>query len=757
MKSLFSYLLTPFNATGKAFLFSILLYLFSLIFNTSFRIMGFDLSSEIKSAINQDFVVLALLVNLKIILLYYLFYSFIELNIDLFIKSLGKKYKTLLKLQNILVYFSFIFITLAGLIHSIVKYPQVYGEFFYLRHTFLLPLLYFFTDHINPAWIDVLFLTIISAFSGFILLNFLYSPGLKSLASIAFFLLILFLHIESLLILMPIVFFLYQVCRRNDIGLSRFLMLPLLVLLLVIFAPYYYFEKIFEYHGERKYTDFNLIVISADSLRADRIGAKRGEESITPNIDSFIQDSFVFADHHVTIPRTFPSWADLLTGEYSMTHKIRDMFPAPEEKKNLGTENFLTIGHYLQKKKYDTAVFSNFAGDIFKRADFGFQDIIAPDFNAKVLVVQKSLESQIFVLPIITGSYLKGGRYFEETEGLSTLGDGARLLPDVFSYMKKRKKKPFFVTAFFSVTHFPYSPPYPNYKKFTDPNYYGKYKYFKFVDPTASDKPDEKDIEQIRAVFDASVYSFDRSFGKLVQFLKKEGLYENSVIVITGDHGETLYEGIYGHGHGEHLRGPNITSVPLIIKFPKDFYRDRGLFKFNGVTSSIDLMPTLMEFFQVDANKKFPGRSLIQVLGKENWEDDRSVYAETGIWFSDIGDHFFQSQRIMYPNILKLHRIVPEENYQIMITDPFYRDTIAFAKHRTLISSKYKFIYIPTRDGVQFELYDRKTDPEDTKNIYDQNAYTGEAMKQELYRLAQDRENATIISDYIVPPPVSEE
>jgi hypothetical protein len=104
-----------------------------------------------------------------------------------------------------------------------------------------------------------------------------------------------------------------------------------------------------------------------------------------------------------------------------------------------------------------------------------------------------------------------------------------------------------------------------------------------------------------------------------------------------------------------------------------------------------------------------------------------------------------------------MHQIVPEEDYQIMITDPFYRETIAFAKHRSIVNSRYKFIYIPTRDGVIYELYDRISDPLNQTNIAESNPYVVEKMKAELYKLAEEKEGANIIGDYIIPPAVNKE
>ncbi len=238
----------------------------------------------------------------------------------------------------------------------------------------------------------------------------------------------------------------------------------------------------------------------------------------------------------------------------------------------------------------------------------------------------------------------------------------------------------------------------------------------------------------------------------MISFLKENNLYENSVIILTGDHGESIFEDIHGHGHGEHLRGPFVTQVPLLIKFPKQLELKTSNKVFRGITSSVDILPTILDFYKIESGKNFTGKSLKSVLGKEDWNFDRRVYTETGIWFSDVGDQFFQKQRIMYPNILRLHKVVPEENHEIMITDNYFRDMIAFSKHRAILTSKYKLIYIPTRDGVIYELYDRKSDPFNKVNLYGQNPI-GETLKNDLFRIVMDKEKAEKAGDYLLPPP----
>jgi arylsulfatase A-like enzyme len=394
-----------------------------------------------------------------------------------------------------------------------------------------------------------------------------------------------------------------------------------------------------------------IFLLSADSLRYDKLGFVSGNSKITPNIDSFSKESFIFEDHHTTIPRTFPSWADLFTGQYSMSHKIRDMFPSKEEQNRIGNKPFTTIPQLLKEFGYKTYAVGSFAADIFPRANFGFDETYAPNFNARIMTVQRTAETQLFLLPVLTGSFFGGGFFINEIDGLSTWGDGERLVKRMRKLIRKSGNDPFFVTYFSSVIHFPYSPAYPNYKKFTDPDYYGKYKYLKFVDPTVSDKPSPEEVTQIRNLFDSSVYAFDEEFGEIIEFLKEKEIYDKALIILTADHGESLYEDIHGQGHGEHLRGEAVTKVPLLIKFPKDSkYNQIREKKYTGVTSSVDLYPTFTDFLHKPDSIPRPGNSLLTKLGSlPNLND--VVYCETGIWFSDRGEHFFPKNSEFLPRI----------------------------------------------------------------------------------------------------------
>jgi arylsulfatase A-like enzyme len=754
MKFLNHWKLYGIGAVGLTF--GLLEFILSLVFNTSFHIMGVDIAEFISSMVSQFF--LLILISYGKILFANLVFYFVLGSILYYISldwNLSKRIQ----------YGILFLITFLAWIHSVGMYPQLYGEFFYIRFPSLQFLLHFITDWLPPFLITSLLVCLI----GYVILrySFLFLTQREKNQSFVLFLIIVFgiLHYYASLLGLFIFALMIPWLHINWKKVpDPKVILFILGILFLGFFPYLSnltFSLFLARSTQDKIRKPNIFILSADSLRADKLGFLNGNKDITPNIDLFAKDGIVFKDHHVTIPRTFPSWADLLTGEYSMAHGIRDMFPAPSEKKNIGTQRFPTLPQILRKQDYYSAVVGSFAADIFPRANWSFDDVYCPDFNAKILTVQRGLDSQMFFLPILTGSFLFGGNYISEVDGLSTLGDGLRVLPKWKSAILRNIYQPLFMLAFSSVVHFPYTPPYPFYKKFTNPDYYGKYKYLKFVDPTSDEKPNSEDIQEIRSLFDSSVHAYDSEFGEMIKFLKAQNLYEDSIIILTADHGEALYEDIHGQGHGEHLRGENVTKVPLIIKFPKVYNESLVIKKTNdkntavisfyeGVTSSIDIFPTLLDYLSIKLPSAKPGISLLNLLQNETIDKNRTAYSETGIWFSDRGNHFFQKQRIPYPNILQLHKVIPEEDYQIMITDYQYRETIAFSKHRMLLNKNFKLIYIPTREGVVYELYDRENDPDNQKNIWPYGR-TGPVMKKELQDLILKESKSKLVGEYILP------
>ncbi|PJZ77151.1 sulfatase family protein [Leptospira neocaledonica] len=690
--------------------FVFVLTLLCLLTNTSLHVMGVDISEFI--SLFYGLIPLLLRDLSGVFASSYAFFVGVAI---LFLGPDFSRWKTGEKIEIYKIYLILVSVLFLLFCGSVSEYPQVYGEFFYYRHSWALGFLYFITDHFSPFFFKsalFLFLAIQVIRNG---LYFWQSESYESLLRYAVFIILFYsFHIlgSAWGILSASAFYSF------DILISRSKKDLIFVAIVILGFGFSFFtrpqrENVISKEALEHSSNTNVLIISADSIRQDQLGFVKGEKNITPNIDRLSSESLVFLDHHSTIPRTFPSWADFLSGKYSFEHGIQDMFPDKEDRSKLGNTVATLPG--ILRKSHRTYVVSSFAGDIFPRANWGFQNVYAPNFSAETLTQQRTIESQVFFLPVLTGTFFGGGEYLSSIRSLPSLGDDSRILPDLFSVFDK-KDRPFFALYFSSVTHFPYSPPYPFYKN-TDPHYYGPSKYFRFVDPSNSEKPDKKEQEQIRSIYSASLTAFDFSVGKILEELKRRSLYDDTLIILTSDHGESLFEEDHSHGHGEHLRGEGVTKIPLIIKLPKSFER-KEIRSFKGITSSLDVFPTILSVLGASSEKfSLHGKDLTRLPKEDNWREDRSVYSETGIWFSDRGDHFFQKDRIRYPNILELHTIDPNDGNSVTVSDSYAKETVLFSKHRMLQTRTKKLIYIPSPNGVLYTCYDRISDPWNTKPL----------------------------------------
>lgn len=490
----------------------------------------------------------------------------------------------------------------------------------------------------------------------------------------------------------------------------------------------------------------NLLLIAIDSLRNDRLNYK-----VMPEVFSLRNEdpkTVVFDDHIVGIPRTFPSWIEMLQGQYSARSGIRHMFPGflPRQEKLSG------LVHELEKMGYSPrTVISDFAGDIFPRFDVGFSSIQAPRMNIQTLIRMGVDQYFPFFLPFLC--FEPGLSLFEEnTLENPAFADPSTLTQKAMTELQnwRNQENPFFITLFYSTAHFPYAAPWPWYSKYSPPDYKGSFLFQKNPDLKEENRSlPLEDKLQIQALYDGSLRSIDQSLGELFAWLKKEKLWDSTLIVLTADHGEDLLEWDGIQGHGDHLRGEHVLKVPLIIKIPNTPENKLQIKTIPFTTRSIDLSPTILGLLGQDA--PFEGKDLSPWLfDKARTPPELSAYSETEIWFSRSGKVFFQQERLDYPGISQLLRLDPADSGEIILK-PQFEDIIVSAKHRSLTSGPYKLIYTPTAKGAFFKLYHRADDPYNLEDLANKNPTLFSSMKSELINLMLDLESpAQMIDDFLV-------
>jgi len=478
----------------------------------------------------------------------------------------------------------------------------------------------------------------------------------------------------------------------------------------------------------------NVLVIAADSLRPDRLDLSRA-----PNIAALVEHSTTFERAYTPLARTFPAWVSIATGQYPHHHGIRHMFPRWETRQ----QPFDTLARRFSAAGYRTAVVGDFAADIFRRVDLGYDSVNTPTFTMRELVREHLLKHDPWLLAWVRGRFMRW--LVPVVVEMSEATDPMAVTADVIDEMTSSRDKPFFITVFYSTPHFPYATPGPHHGRFRRPGYTGQYRYAKADTLDANEVMSAPDIAQVRALYDGAVYATDLAVGELLRALEHNGQLDRTIVAITADHGEDLYEYGRSQGHGDHLKGDEALRVPLSIFDPK-----RPISRRVGVpVSTVDLGPTLLELVGVGGLPFADGRSLAAALDG-NPLAPRPVYSETGLWFTEIIAEVPLSHRLPYPDLTQLTEVDRKHADQIVIRERWEPTAIA-AKHRMLQLGNLRLIYAPTRSGPKFQLCDVYLDPGCASDAAPSHAVEFEQLKAQLWQMVDADPAVSRQGDLLLP------
>lgn len=306
---------------------------------------------------------------------------------------------------------------------------------------------------------------------------------------------------------------------------------------------------------------WNLLLVTLDTTRADHLGCYGYAAVETPTIDALAGNGATF-DHAVTpVPATLPAHCTILTGLEAPNHGVRTNghFNLADDK--------VTLAEVLKDGGYATSAFV--ATYVLNRR-FGSSQ----GFDTYDDVFQR------------TGGDPKGRPVprradFQTDAAIAWLTDHLKAEPD----------KPFFSWVHYFDPHLPYDPPGEIGKKYAE------------------------------APYDGEIAYTDRHFGRLMDFLSSRDLVDRTLIVVTADHGEGLFE----HLEKDHSRLVYDTTmhVPLIISSPQ---LHGAACRVDDVTVGlIDIMPTVLSLLGVEHDLAFDGLDLMT----DTVPGDRVIYIET--------------------------------------------------------------------------------------------------------------------------------
>ena len=365
----------------------------------------------------------------------------------------------------------------------------------------------------------------------------------------------------------------------------------------------------------------NVVVITIDTLRADHVGCYGYRQIRTPNIDALAADGARFERAYTAVPVTLPSHTVMFTGTYPMLSGMHD-FAA-----NKLNSSPPTLASGLRENGYATAAV---VGSAVLDSRFGLNRGF--DFYYDHFDFNRLQESNL-----------------EEMERPGNLVTDVTL-----DWLSKNYSKKFFLWMHLYDPHYPYRPPAP---------YAAEYK----------DRP-----------YDGEIAFADAQVGRLIRFLKSKGLYSNTLIVLSGDHGESLGE------HGEKTHGFFIYNATLHVPFIIHSPGAASSRVVPDLVSLADLMPTVLQTLKVNIPPQVQGRSLVPLMKTKEQEEARSLYAET---------------------------FLPRLHFN-------------WSELRSAESTNYHFI-----DAPKPELYDLTKDPGETQNLFAEKKAVGEEMRARLATL----------------------
>ncbi len=348
--------------------------------------------------------------------------------------------------------------------------------------------------------------------------------------------------------------------------------------------------SLYSMNGKEK-SPKNILLITIDTLRADRLSCYGNSSFKTPNIDGLAKKGILFTRAFAHNSLTLPSHANILLGTTPNYHGVKD---------NLNfivNDDFLTLAEYLKKFGYSTGAFiGGFPLDSKFGLDQGF-DVYDDDFA-----------------PV--GS----------SDLSSTERKAEKVMEKALQWMKNQTA-PWFIWIHLYDPHYSYEPPEPFLTRFK------------------------------AAPYDGEVAYVDKTLERLFNYMEKSSLSNNTLVVFTADHGESL------GNHGEDTHGifayNSTIWVPLIISAP-------GIK--SGITnqnvSHIDIFPTVCEVLGINKPQFLQGLSLLstpktkKLLKREIYFESLQPYYALG--WAPLRGYISQNEKFFDSPIPELYDLVTD-------------------------------------------------------------------------------------------------
>lgn len=447
----------------------------------------------------------------------------------------------------------------------------------------------------------------------------------------------------------------------------------------------------------------NIILIVIDALRVKNLSCYGRSGLNSPNIDRLAREGVLFENAYACINATDPSLTTIFSGKYPISHGIinHGSKVSDEEIKRFYASNTLLLPQVLKSKGYVTLAV-DWLGRWHRRGYDYYSGILKDGLfrgQSKGDLRKKSMKRVLYIHMKRLRRLLARFLFLSSLQMSRTnvYGDASLVTNKAIELIKGKENldRSFFLFLHYWDTHTPYNSPKANIRELNND---AEHFYIEDVIGQIRNKVRRNYVRQlgssvseIVAKYNGAISFIDHEIGRLIKKLDQQELLDETILIITGDHGESLTEhGVY---FDHHCLYEDIIHIPLVLKAP---FLPRNK-RVRGFVQHTDIMPTILDILNEKVDEYFDGESLLPL-----------IYGQTD----------------------QLHKAI-------------YVEEVQTQWKRLLMTDGYKYIYAPSEEnavcsscgivhGGLEELYDLTNDPSEKENIVEKRREIADMLRKQL-------------------------
>ncbi len=331
----------------------------------------------------------------------------------------------------------------------------------------------------------------------------------------------------------------------------------------------------------------NVLLIILDTVRAMSLSLYGYPRPTTPELERFAAKGVLFTQAISPAPWTLPSHASMFTGREA--HELSTDWYVPLD------STYPTLAEQLRDAGYNTAGFSGNVWYASREMGLGRGFVHFEDYRRSLAELGMSAS----ILRVIRGEFV---RRLGREDDMPDRKSAADINHDFLGWLDANGHRPFFTFLNYYDAHTPYLPP----ESFAGQFHAGPERLSHAPDRTsATAPPDSARVKAARDSYEAAIAYLDHELRQLFTELERRGALENTLVIVTADHGEEFFEhGVPEHGNSLYL--PSV-HVPLMIVWPHHVPAGQRV---TAPVGARQIAATVMDLAGLGARSPFPGPSL---------------------------------------------------------------------------------------------------------------------------------------------------